>query len=185
MCLFFFNDVQYIRRGWINRNRISEDFYITVPVKKAPQETLINQIKIDNTQNWHAKQCRALVSRYGKKSLDHPLYQFYESIEQFDSLLDLLKITMKNTCEFLNIRTEFLDSESFNVEPKLKGKDRIFDICQKYSANQYINLPGGSKLYSKEEFATRNIELEFLDISSISNFMSILDVCIGDGATHV
>ena len=47
----FFDTPQYIRKGWINRNRIisssGEPIYFTVPTQKAARETAINQILIN------------------------------------------------------------------------------------------------------------------------------------------
>ena len=50
----FYDDVNYITRGWINRNRIllnGKDFLFTIPVSKASQNKLINEITlaIDDT----------------------------------------------------------------------------------------------------------------------------------------
>ena len=51
-----FDKAQYIRRGWINRNRIlnaqKESVYINIPVHKAPIETQIKDIVINNNINW-------------------------------------------------------------------------------------------------------------------------------------
>jgi hypothetical protein len=174
----FFNDVQYIRRGWINRNRISEDFYITVPVKKAPQETLINQIKINNEYNWHQSHCKSLETKYGKKCFTNPVYSFYKNIPKYEFLVDLLKESNKNVCEFLSIKTKFIDSEELGIDKKIKNKHRIIEICKKLGATNYCNLPGGASLYSKEYFEKNNITLEFLENKNINNYLSIFDICL-------
>ena len=44
-----YDDVNYIKRGWINRNRIlveGKALYFHVPVRKASQNKRINQIEI-------------------------------------------------------------------------------------------------------------------------------------------
>lgn len=180
-----FNDVQYIRRGWINRNRLEEKLFLTVPVKNNSRNSLINQIKIDNEQKWHYKHCQTILSRYGKRAKDHPLYLFYKDLPKIEFLLDLLKITIDNVCNYLQIKTKIVNSETFHTPVYYKGKERIIDICKKINADSYLNLPGGASLYSVEEFKEKNISLNFLNISNIKNYMSILDVCIGDGINCV
>lgn len=174
----FFNDVQYVRRSWINRNRISKNFYLTVPVKKSPREFLINQIKIDYENNWHYKHCRSLETKYGKECLENPVYLFYKNIPKYEFLVDFLKDSIKDVCKFLDIKTEFINSEDLRIDKNLKNKNRIIEICNRLNANSYYNLPGGSSLYSKEEFKKNNIDLNFIEIKKIKNYMSIFDFCL-------
>ena len=58
----FLDNVQYIRRSFQNRNFIAKDgnsFYITVPIKYAPQSSLIKDIKIDNSKKWIEEQTKS------------------------------------------------------------------------------------------------------------------------------
>ena len=181
----FFNNVQYIRRGWVNRNRISNDSFITVPVVKADRSDFINKIRIDYSSNWHHKQCRNLETRYGKKCLDHPVYLFYRNIPKYVYLVDLLKDSIKNICDFLKIKTEFLDSEKIKINPLSKKQQRIIEICNRLNCKSYYNLPGGRSLYSKEDFLANNINLEFVQTEEIINYLSIFDLCLGEGLEKI
>lgn len=174
----FLNDVQYIKRSWINRNRISEDYFITVPVNKSSQDTNINKIKINYNFNWHYKHCRSIELKYGKKCMNNPVYLFYKNIPKYEYLFDLLRDSIKNVCEFLKIKTEFIDSEIFEIEKINKGKDRIIKICNLLGAKQYYNLPRGANLYDKEDFVRNGIDIKFINVEKINNFMSILDTCL-------
>ena len=66
-----FDNAQYIRRGWIHRNRILHPRkgwqYIVVPIKKHSHKTVIKDIMIDNEQNWKRKIIRKL-QHYKKKA---------------------------------------------------------------------------------------------------------------------
>ena len=66
-----FDTPQFIRHGWIERNRIlkpnGEPLYIKVPLKKSPRETKINKLVINNSENWQNKIIAQLVP-YKKKS---------------------------------------------------------------------------------------------------------------------
>lgn len=177
----FFNDAQYIRRGWVNRNRISKDLFLTVPVVKSNRSNLINSIKIDYSTNWHHKHCRTLQVRYGKKILDHPIYLFYKNIPRYVYIVDLLEESIKNVCEFLNIKTNFIKSENIEINQELKKQSRIIEICNKLKCSHYYNLPGGKKLYCQKDFLKYNINLEFIETKEITNYLSIFDVCLGEG----
>jgi hypothetical protein len=44
-----YDDVNFINRGWINRNRIlvnGKDSLFTIPLKEASQNKLINEIEV-------------------------------------------------------------------------------------------------------------------------------------------
>ena len=65
-----FDPVQFIRHGWIERNRILKPGagwqYISVPLKKHEQTALIQDVQIDNSQNWREK-ILAQLGHYKKK----------------------------------------------------------------------------------------------------------------------
>ena len=53
-----YDDVNYINRGWINRNQVlinGKESYITVPLKDASQNKLIKDITISIETNWQEK----------------------------------------------------------------------------------------------------------------------------------
>jgi len=166
------NDVQYIRRGWVNRNRIEDNTYITVPVKKCPRSSLINEIKIDYGSNWHYRHCRYIETKYGKGCIEHPVFKFYKNIKNYNFLACLLKDSIQNVCDFLEIKTKIVDSEQFEIKNK-KGEDRILEICKKLNAKEYFNLPGGRSLYEKDTFLKKGIDLKF--VGDIENKLSIID----------
>ena len=179
----FFNDVQYIRRGWVNRNKVAKNLFLTVPVAKTYRSNLINEIKIDYSNNWHRRHCRTLETKYGKKCKDHPIYLFYRNIPRYIYLVDLLKDSIKNTCNFLQIKTKFLNSEE--IEVKNKKQYKIIEICNKLNCKSYYNLPVGRSLYSKEEFLDKGIKLEFIETKEIENYLSIFDLCLGEGLEKI
>ena len=73
-CFVFYNDVNYITRGWINRNRIlvkGKDHRFTIPVIDASQNRLINDTKLKIDENWKNKFYATLAHGYSKA----PFYQ--------------------------------------------------------------------------------------------------------------
>lgn len=171
-----FDDVQYIRRGWINRNKLSENHYITVPIKKTKREEKIKNIKISYETNWHYKHCRFLETKYGKYCCDHPIYTHYKNINKHIYLCNLLEESLKITCNFLKIKTVFLKSSEMSEINNLKSEKKIIEICKKFNAKEYYNLPGGKRLYDENNFKKNNIKLNFIETNQLKNKLSILDV---------
>jgi len=65
----YFDDVQYIRRGWVNRNRIKivdNWYYITVPVNKAPLSANINEVYIVEDEKEINKIKKSIENSYRK-----------------------------------------------------------------------------------------------------------------------
>lgn len=140
----FLTDVQYIRRGWVNKNYVKNRHKIQIPVKKASREEIIRNIKVCS---WQDKLLKNILYLYGKK--DHPILDFIKKLN-IDSLSDINISLIKECCRYLKINSEFIDSYDLNI--KTKGVDRIVDICKIFGAKEYVNLPGGSKIYSQEIF---------------------------------
>jgi hypothetical protein len=179
----FLTNVQYIRRGWINRNRIkshNEEFqYLTVPIEQCPQHTLIKDVKIHKS-DWHKKHLATLTHVYGKKAEEHIVYQKYSEC-QTTNLSDLLKANIKTCCEHLGIKTKFLESTNF-IDSK-NPTQRIVQICEALNASEYINATNGRHLYSQEDF--KDIKLTFMEPTNHQNKLSILDLCLGSGIKNL
>jgi len=163
-----FDVVQYINRGWMNRNRILDRIsgwqYIIMPTKKHHQKTLIHQIEIAQNINWQEKILHQL-SRYSKES---PYY--LETIKFMqDSLLweegNLSRFNifvLRKTCEKLGIQTPLeLWSETKIPFQGENAEEAIIKLCKALGANEYVNPPGGTNLYSFSAFAQHNIKLTF------------------------
>ena len=176
------DDVQYIRRGWVNRNRLPshhKDFlYLTVPVLKCPRNTLIKDVRIDHSLRWHQCHLDTLRHTYGERIIDHAIYHFYSSIDEEILLYHLLEKTLRNTCEFLEIDTPFARSSDIITDGH--GVSKIINICCYLGASTYVNAPGGVDLYSEEYFQSNGLDLEFMKPTVCENKFSILDVCFNE-----
>lgn len=177
----FLNNVQYIRRGWINRNRIrwtNNWKYLTVPISKCSHTTLIQDVTISGN-NWKYDHLNSLMCVYTKTCIlaNHPSFQFMANINT-NNLCQMLMDTIINTSKYLGITTEFLDSRDF---PSSRNKQhRLIDICKQLNADTYVNATGGVDLYDKTDFEAENIKLEFLEPTKHKNKLSILDLMLGD-----
>lgn len=170
----YFNDVQYIRRGWVNRNRIRSNEkgwqYLTVPVKNCARETNINAILIDNSKEWHEHHVKTLRFHYKP----NPVLEMYSNMGQKVFLQDLLMETLEKTCSILGFNTRFVKSSDIPNPDNLRREFRIIDICKRLGAAAYLNLPGGRELYDSEDFQKEGIELNFIEHEK-ANLLSMLD----------
>ena len=170
------DDVQYITRGWINRNKIfvnGKDQWITIPLEGANRNRLINELKICSPNNWAPKLKRNIDYNFKKSQ------NFKEGYELFSRIIDcntndlssFLVRSIKLICDFLDIDTDIILSSEISPLDILKGQARIIHICKKLNASFYYNPQGGIELYNKEEFIKENIELGFIKTNSKNSFL--------------
>lgn len=161
----FYDDVNFINRGWINRNRIlinNEPKYITVELLKASQNRLINEIEIGNNKN---KILSSISMAYKKAPQYKEVFPLIEACLSKDVqyIGELAIDSIVTVCKYLGLKTEFEVSSVLYADTKgLDKADRLIAICKKNNATNYINAVGGMEIYSKEYFDERGIKLSFI-----------------------
>lgn len=192
----FLDDVNFIKKGWINRNRIlvnGEPAYFTAPVQGASQNKKINELLFaDNFAEWSGKFLKTIEQSYKKSS---GYADFYPKLETFlsassSNLAEFAKSSVKMVADLLELETELVNSSSIYENSSLKGEDRILDICKRETCTNYRNLPGGREIYNGRRFADEDIQLEFLEpllpaysqpSDTFAPGLSILDVLMNCG----
>ena len=171
----FYDDVNFIKQGWINRNRIlldNKEFLYTIPLKDASSFKLINEVGLDERNpKWRDKFYKTVESAYRKAPHFHNVYEMVRYVvgAEHKTIADLASKSISVTSEYLNIKTKFkLSSAMMYQNSHLKAQERVIDICLKENASQYINPLGGSHLYSREDFLSKEIELNLLTTMPIS-----------------
>lgn len=167
-----FDTVQYIQKGWVNRNRIihpqkPESIYITIPVKSHERSISIKDVQITQDVDYKEKIMGQLTSSYKKRA---PYYSdVMDLISQClnldtENLCDLNVYCLKETCKYLNIPFDFSIFSRMNLEiddVNTPGEWAL-NICKALNANEYINPPGGIDLFDNKKFEDNNIKLKFL-----------------------
>jgi len=185
-----YDDVNFIKGGWINRNRIlvqGKPQYINIQMNGASPFKKINEINVNDSIIWRDKVMKTITLAYQKAPYFESVYSLVEEIVycKEDLLSKFVTESIYSICRYLDITTKILVSSEFEQDRSLHGKDRVLNICQKLSASEYYNAIGGQELYSKDCFLKNGIALQFLkteninycqfDNDFISN-LSILDV---------
>jgi hypothetical protein len=186
----FYDDVNYINRGWINRNRIlvnEEPSFITIPLLKASQNKLICETEIIQNKDY-LKILRTIEMSYKKAPYFHAVFNLVNEVlnKEYKTLAEITIQSIKTCCEYLDIKTQFyIASKNFANTKGLERAERLQTICKQLNANHYINALGGQELYTKEGFAKENIQLQFIQSNPINYqqfnnefvpWLSIIDV---------
>ena len=159
-----YDDVTYIKGGWINRNNFlinGQKNLLTMRLEKASSYTLIKDIAIKDD---FVKFLKTIEMGYKKAPFFEDIFRLLKDICQCPDkkLGQFLFNSHIKICEYLGIDTELILSSSFEKHTELKGKDKVISICKQLGADEYINAIGGQELYDKKEFAENGIRLNFI-----------------------
>ena len=165
-----YDDVDYIKGGWINRNKIvssstnNEPIYFNLPTQGASSFKRICDIRV-------------LFNDYNKNKLFNKIKNCYEKEKNYkrviplfmsvvdcgsDNLAEINYEGIQQVSLYLDIKTNLIKSSQDLGDDKLSGQERVIDICKKMNSNFYINTIGGKKLYDCDRFSKDNINLRFI-----------------------
>jgi hypothetical protein len=167
-----FDDIQFIDKGWVNRNRIlhpdiSKQWqYITIPLKNRGQFDKINEISINDGADWRT-QILGKMTFY--KQQRAPFYkQTFEFIEdcfqnKTNDLGSFLSNTLKRTAKELGITCKIDVQSEMHLElGKVENAGQwALRIAQAAGADQYINPHGGIEIFNPQEYTENGINLQF------------------------
>ncbi len=188
-----FDVVQYIRRGWMNRNRIHHPkegyHYIVVPLKKHTQKVLIKDVVISDDPKWKAK-ILGQLNHYRKKA---PYFKEAYSIAE-----DCLSINEKSLSRFntivlgkicsilgINFKYDYFSEMNLEIDEIYEPGDRALKISEKLRAREYVNPSGGLAIYDPKKFKSAGIKLTIRNIPPFEYpcrgyeyipYLSIIDV---------
>jgi len=162
-----FDTPQYMREGWVNRNRILHSRegwqYIIVPLKKHSRETPINQVEAVECPDWRRKIVNQFTHYRGRAPFYRDTIALLEDCLAGDEQL-LSRINVKclgKVCQYLGIswKPEIFSEMHLSLGPVEEASDWALRIAEAAGANDYLNPPGGKDLYDPERFARHGIRL--------------------------
>lgn len=167
----FYDDVNFIKKGWVNRNNIlvnGESNRFTIPLNKQSQNFEIKDtlIKKEVYFKWASKFLKSVNQHYKKAPFYDTVYPMLEKVflhPRINSISDLSSLSVTETSQYLNIGTNFsFSSQAFSESKTLGRADRLISIVSKLEGTEYINSIGGIELYDKNYFKKFNIDLKFI-----------------------
>jgi hypothetical protein len=186
--------VQFIRHGWIERNRILKQdngwLYIQVPLVRHSQGTVIKDIKIDNNKNWQQKIISQLqpYKKVASNNLNviKLLNELFE--KEYLDIVSLNRDAIKLILRYLNIEKQiFVFSEmNLTIETPKAADEWALNICKSLgNVSKYLNPIGGQRFFDRNKYEKAGICLKFHKANLIpyeqkrNNFepgLSIIDV---------
>ena len=191
-----YDDVNFIKKGWINRNNIlvnGTKQLFTISLEGVSQNKLINEILIADD---FIKLRKTISMAYSKAPYYYETMELLDMIFAFDSknLAKFLENSIRLVVQHLGLKTEILLSSDLKKDNSLKGQEKILDICKNLKADVYYNAIGGQELYNSDNFEAVGIELKFVQ-SKLTPYkqlkndfiggLSIIDVLMFNSKTDV
>lgn len=186
-----YDNIQYTKKGWINRNRIlinGKDQLITLPIKK--DSDYLNVIDRELSESWEKDKIKIIniiKSSYNKapyfKEISELIFKCLNNPEKnlFRFIYDSI-ILINN---YLEIKTPIVISSFIDINHTLKSQDKVLALCKAQNTDIYINSIGGVELYDKIIFKQKGIKLNFIKSNPINYkqfnnefipWLSIIDV---------
>lgn len=163
-----YDDVSFIKKGWINRNRIllnNTAKLITFPCVKASQNKLINEVQVNLNDKAFSKLLMTIRHAYLRApnfSKVFPLVEFILT-RSVKTISELSSYCVIEISKYLNLETKFIySSVAFSDSKDFEKSDRLISICKTLNATNYINAIGGVGIYGKSFFEENGISLSFL-----------------------
>ncbi|WP_324779471.1 WbqC family protein [Thiobacillus sedimenti] len=194
-----YDDVNYIKGGWVNRNRVlvnGEVVYLTVPLDHASPFRRICDTRLAPARPWREKLVRTIELAYRRAPCFDEVYPFVADLvrHETDSLSEYLVHQLRTIAAFLGIRTEFVPSSRAYGNAALAAQARVVDICRREGADTYVNASGGQALYDAGTFRGAGIDLRFIAMRPIPYAqrsaafvpsLSIIDALMALGAAGI
>lgn len=168
-----YDNIQYTKKGWFNRNRILEnghDRLFTVPIKKGSDFLNVDERFLsDDVTKENNRTLRVIQTNYRGGPHYGEAYPLLEQcfLSTENNLFEYIYHSIKLINAYLGIHTKITISSHMPIDHNLKADKKVLAICKELGADMYVNAIGGMELYSKEEFAESGIELRFIKSKAI------------------
>lgn len=189
-----FDDVQYTRNDWRNRNKIktqSGPLWLTIPVQRDFGQS-IKESKVD-TGNWAEKHWKSIKNNYAKAAHFNDSSRLFEGLytecasEEYLSKINHRFITA--ICTELGIQAKI----SWSMDYEIGGgkTERLVSICQQAGGSEYLSGPAAKDYLDEATFAAAGIKLAYIDYDGYPEYpqlfppfvheVSILDLIFNMG----
>lgn len=169
----FYDDVQFTKNDWRNRNRIKTaggSQWLTLPVGQK-LDRLVCEVKLDNPR-WAEKHLRTLCQNYGKAPCFRHYRDFLEEVyvrRQWATLSELNHYMIKTIArDFLGIGTEFADSRDYRSSGM--RLERLLDLLRQCEAGVYVSGPAARSYIDAGELAAAGIDLVYKDYTGYPEY---------------
>jgi len=180
--------VAFMKRSYMTRNTLKNNTPININVLGGSQNKSCIEVEVLADDKWFDKFYKTLELNYKKEPYyNDVISQIINPWKQstFHNISEFNFNSIYYICQYLNIQAQFFSSQGITTKKKNEG---LQDITKYFKGNTYINAIGGQKLYNKEDFASQNIDLKFIQMGDIevdNKYASILDLLFRYSKDHL
>ncbi|QLF71684.1 WbqC family protein (plasmid) [Peteryoungia desertarenae] len=169
-----FDDMQYTRRDWRNRNQIKTPQgiqWLTVPVLvKGKYHQKIKETEIDGT-SWASAHWKSLAQNYRRARHFLEIASWLEPLyleQEFTHISQLNRYFIEAICSYLSIKTSITSSSEYTLA---EGKtERLAHLCVQAGGTRYISGPAAKGYIDEKIFSDLGIELTWFDYAGYSAY---------------
>jgi hypothetical protein len=190
-----YDDVQFDRRGWRNRNRIKSPdgpVWITVPViQKGRFGEEVCEVRIDNDRNWRRKHIESIRRFYRRAPyFEHYFTPISREIEKQNEKLVDLDISLIYLLARCIGEPESKFRRSSEMEIGGGKTTRLLNICKALNADEYYTGAAAKDYFDMKPFDDAGIRVEFQDyrhpvypqlFGDFVPYLSIIDLLFNTG----
>ncbi|WP_318443298.1 WbqC family protein [Photobacterium leiognathi] len=194
----FYDDVTYIKNGYINRNSVltkNGRQLFTLPVNNASSFTLIKDLDFSNNVK---KILSSIQQAYSKAPYFSDVYPIVEKILKSENR-NVAYMTSQSIIEvfkYLEVDFKYTYSSLVEYDNTQDAKNKLYQFCDIFNSNEYINTIGGKELYHKDDFIEQGINLGFISCCDIkykqfnnnSDFesnLSMIDILMNENKKNI
>ena len=192
-----YDDVQYSKNGWRNRNRIKTregTAWLTIPVLGTGRfGQLIREVEIGDPR-WAEKHWKSIQAHYARADRFPELAPVFEKLYERAAAETLLsrvnEIFLREICGLLGIGTLITRSTDYRLEGD--RVERLVGLCEQAGAGEYLSGPVARDYLDERLFAEKGMKVRWMDYSGYPEYrqlfsppfvheVSILDLLLNEG----
>jgi hypothetical protein len=171
-----FDEVQFSRRDWRNRNKIIVDGqprWLTIPVRsKGKYAATISEIGVTDGR-WAQKHWTSIKMAYGKapffRNYAHGLESVYTAASAETNLSAINRLFLDHLAAALGIEITFGQSETVSRR-KSDPTERLIEICKGFGATRYLSGPAARSYIDPQVFTEAGLDLCYADYAGYPDY---------------
>ena len=161
----YYDDVQYDKHGWRNRNRIKSPAgpqWLTVPVHHKGWPRILD-VTIDHRTPWAKKHVASIRQHYGRAPYAEPYLADLEALlsSGWDKLVDLDVAVVALLCRWLGLERTIVRSSTLGIAGE--KSERLLNLCRYFEATRYLSGNAAQAYLDVDSFSRAGLEVEWQD----------------------
>jgi hypothetical protein len=169
-----YDDRQYTRRDWRNRNLIKTDRglrWLTIPVQAKGRYTQRIDETIISDHTWPERHWKLLQHAYSGaphfRTYRDAIGELYADSHE-ERLSDINRRFLASISRLLEIETRFTSCTDYEAEGERTA--RLVSLCRQAGAGEYLSGPAGQAYIDESQFQAAGIRLMYMDYSGYPEY---------------